>query len=174
VPSDDARNPGPSDLLLVARYAAVGIVVAIVAGVIAAESGSATPPWLIAAVCVIAGLIAGMGATVVARFATPPGRLPPPTRRLRTDRESGGLQRVERTIERGYAEVERFNLRVRPWLIELAEHRLRHHAAIDPHREPDRAREILGGSLWQLTQQPLTASPSPQQLADWVARIEAL
>ena len=172
--SAEQRADGPGDLLLIARYTGVGIVVGIAAAVIAAQSGSATPPWLLAAACVIGGLLVGMGAIVAARFRAPPGARPPPARRMRTDRESGGLQRVERTIERGYAEVERFNLRMRPWLVELAEHRLRHHAAIDPHREPDRARELLGGTLWQLTQQPLTVAPTRHQLAEWVARIEAL
>jgi hypothetical protein len=174
VTSDDQRDDGPTDLVLVVRYAAIGVGVAVVAAIIAADSGSATPAWLIATVCVVGGLIVGLGATVVARFATPPGRLPPPSRRTRTDRESGGLQRVERTIDRGVVEVDRFNLNLRPWLIDLAEHRLRHHAAIDPQHEPDRARDLLGGSLWQLTQQPMTAAPSRQQLAEWVARIEAL
>ena len=151
-----AERDRPSDLRLIARYAGIGVGVGI------------------AAAGVIGGLLVGLGAIVAARFEVPPGALPPPARRTRTDRESGGLQRVERTIERGYVEVERFNLRMRPWLVELAEHRLRHHAAVDPHREPDRARELLGGTLWQLTQQPLTTAPTRQQLADWVARIEAL
>jgi hypothetical protein len=169
-----AERKGSSELRLMARCAAIGIGVGIAVAVITSQSGASTPPWLLAVACVVAGLLVGLGAIMAERFEVPPGALPAPSRRARTDRESGGLQRVERTIERGYVEVERFNLRMRPWLVDLAEHRLRHHAAVDPHREPDRARELLGGTLWQLTRQPLTTAPTRQQLAEWVARIEAL
>ena len=58
--------------------------------------------------------------------------------RTPTDRESGGLLRVERAIENGMLDVDRFNARVRPWLVELAEARLVHRARRRPESRPGR------------------------------------
>jgi hypothetical protein len=162
------------EALVLVRYAAAGVVAAVIGFIAARQADTVTPAWVVAGACLIAGLLVGVGAIVWSTYSPPPGSLPTHARRRRTDRESGGLHRVERTIERGLREVEPFNSRVRPWLIRLAEQRLRHHLSVDLDRDPESARELLGGSLWQLMQQPLTTVPTQQQLAEWVARIEAL
>lgn len=162
------------EAVVFARWACLGAIGGLIGWIAASASHSATPAWLVASTCVIAGVLIGTGSVVWSNYAPPPGSLPALGRRRRTDRESGGLQRVQRTVENGLREAERFNQRMRPWLIELAEQRLRQRASVDPHHDPDSARELLGGSLWQLTQQPLTTAPTQQQLAEWVARIEAL
>jgi hypothetical protein len=165
----DRSSPGRDELIAFARCAAAGLVAAVVGAVIAYQTGTATPPWLIGAVCLAGGLLLGGAAVVSSAYHPPPGSLLPPSVRTRTDRESGGLQRVERMLERGVDEVDRFNSHLRPWLVQLAEQRLRHHPSGD-----HLSRERLGDSLWQLTQQPLTTAPTRKQLAEWISRIESL
>jgi F0F1-type ATP synthase assembly protein I len=166
------------ELRVLARYTGAGLVAAVIGYIASRSTHTVTPPWLVVAACVIVGLLVGVAAIVWSTYTPPPGSLPTLSRRRRTDRESGGLHRVERTIERSLREVEPFNARVRPWLIRLAEQRLRHHLTVDRYStleaNPESARELLGGSLWQLMQQPLTTVPTQQQLAEWVARIETL
>lgn len=158
---------------LVGRFVAVGVVVGTVAGLGAAQAGWAAPE-LVGVGCLVGALLLAALVVLGSGYRPPPGPLPAEAPRAPTDRESGGLRRVERTLEDGLREVDRFNSRVRPWLVRLAEQRLRHHGAVDPHRDPETTRDLVGGTLWQLMQQPLTTVPTRQQLAEWVARIEAL
>lgn len=162
------------DIALVARFAGVGVVGGVLAGIAADQSDVAGPPWLVG-VAVLAGtLLLAAGGLAARDYRPPPGRPFGSLRRTRTDRETGGLRRVERMLDAGLAETDRFNLRVRPWLVDLAEQRLRHRAAVDLQHDPDTARSLLGGSLWQLTQQPVTTPPTRAELMDWIARLEAL
>jgi hypothetical protein len=163
----DRSSVGWNDLVLFARYAGLGVAASVAGTVVAYQLGTATPPWIIGTVCLAGGLLLGGGAVVASAYRPQPAHLRAPSIRSRTDREAGGLQRVERTLERGFAEVERFNLRVRPWLVDLAGQRLRRH-------DPTGHRELLGGSLCQLIEKPLTVPPTRKQLAEWIARIEAL
>jgi hypothetical protein len=174
-----ARRPARAerrrqDIALVARFVGVGIVGGVLAAVAADQSAVAAPPWLIGVAVLAGALLLAAGGLAVRGYEAPPGRPFGLLRRSRTDRETGGLRRVERLIETGLAETDRFNLRVRPWLVELADQRLRHRADVDLQHDPDTARTLLGGSLWQLTQQPATTAPSRAQLADWISRLEQL
>jgi hypothetical protein len=162
------------ELRLFARFVLTGVAAGIAAGIGVEQAGWATPGWLVGVGCLVAALLLGTLVLLAADFEPPPGPLVTRLRRTPTDRESGGLRRVERIVDDGLRDVDRFNSRVRPWLVRLAEQRLRHHSAIDLHHDPDSARDLLGGSLWQLMQQPLTTAPTQQELARWVARIEAL
>lgn len=162
------------DLRALVRFGGVGLVAAAVATGAGYQADIDTPPWIVGAMIAIAGLVLAAGAIVANRYRPLRRRGPTQARRWRSDRESGGLKRVELTLDRGLADVDRFNDRVRPWLVRLAEQRLRHRAAIDPRLDPDTARTLLGGSLWQLMTQPLTTAPSRRQLAEWVTRLEQL
>jgi hypothetical protein len=180
LPTDpDGRPLSPAqrrrqDLGLLARFGASGLVLALVGGIATRQSGLVTPPWVVAVACFTGVLLLALGALAVRGYEPPPGRPVALVPRPPTDREAGGLRRVERIVDTGLREVDRFNLRVRPWLIELAESRLRHRGDTDLHHDPDKAHDLLGGSLWQLTQQPLTTAPTRAELAEWIARLEAL
>ena len=142
------------DLGTMARFVAVGCVAALIGGIATQKSGLATPPWLVALAAFRRDADARPRRArrrAVPAAARPADRAGAPAP---TDRESGGLRRVERVDRRGLRDVDRFNLRMRPWLIDLADQRLRHRAGIDPHHDPDTAHDLLGGPLWQLTQQP--------------------
>ena len=159
---------------MLVRFGSAALVAAFVGGIAAQQSGLATPPWVVAAACFAGVLLLALGALAIRGYRPPPGRPIALVPRAPSDRESGGLRRVERVVEAGLREVDRFNLRVRPWLVELAEQRLRHRAGIDLQHDPDTAHDLLGGPLWQLTRQPLTTAPTRAELADWIARLEAL
>ncbi|WP_432946432.1 hypothetical protein ACQPXM_08210 [Kribbella sp. CA-253562] len=67
-----------------------------------------------------------------------------------------------------------FVRRIRPMLLELATDRLVHRHGIDPDREPDRARALVGDQVWELITgtEPATASFADIELA--VQTIEKL
>jgi hypothetical protein len=167
-----------AERFVLGRYAALAVAAGGIGWVTAAESHTGTPPPVVGLACFVGGLLAGAAAIVWAAYRPPPGSLATMAPRRRTDRESGGLQRVERTLERGLNDVDRFNDRVRPWLVRLTEQRLRHHAALDLYElvvtEPESAHQLLGGSLCKLIREPRTTAPTRPELAEWVARIEAL
>lgn len=160
--------------MLLLRFGGAAVVAGLVGGIATQQSALATPPWVVGSAAFAGVLLIGLGALAVRDYEPPPGRPYALVPRAPSDRESGGLRRVERVVDTGLRDVDRFNLRIRPWLVTLAEQRLRHRADLDLHDDPDKARDILGGSLWQLTQQPLTTAPSRTELADWIARLEAL
>ena len=155
------------------RYAVGGLAAGGLGGVAAYQAG-APAPWVVGVACLIGVLLTGVLIAALAGFHPPAGAPVGAARRKPTDRESGGLRRVERTIDVGLRDVDRFNLRVRPWLVHLAEQRLLHRAGVDLTREPDSARDLLGGTLWQLTQQPRTTAPTQREVGEWIARLEAL
>ena len=92
--------------------------------------------------------------------------------------ESGGfpeLYLLEHRLSWGSVDPERFELRVRPQLVQLTEERLRQRHGIDPWRQPDRARGIVGEPLWLLmTGPPTLRAPTPSQLADLVTQLERI
>jgi hypothetical protein len=163
------------DLSVLIRFGAAAAAAEVIGTLVAAnDTGVDAPPWLVGVACAVGVLIVGAGVLASHGYRAPPGRLHRSFHRTRTDRESGGLRRVERLIDNGFRDTDRFNLRVRPWLLELAEQRLRHRSAVDLQHDPDTARTLLGESLWQLTQQPAATAPTRPELADWIARLEAL
>jgi len=85
------------------------------------------------------------------------------------------LYLLEHRLSWGSVDPERFELRVRPQLVQLAEERLRQRHGVDRWREPDRARGIVGEPLWLLmTGPPTVRPPSPSQVADLVAHLERI
>lgn len=170
---DGSDDRGRRDLAVLGRYLGPSVAVGLVAAVVVEHSGSATPPWLVVALCVTAGLLAALGSLIGASFRAPPGALAAAAVRHRTDRESGGLQRVERLLENSLSDLDRFNERLRPWLIQLAGQRLLRRANVRLD-DAEAARPLLGDSLWEMTQSPRTSTPTRQQLREWVARIEVL
>ena len=93
---------------------------------------------------------------------------------MRTDRERGGTQRLARRSRAGSRDPDRFDLRVRPVLTGLADHALRRRHGVDLRSQPERARELLGDSLWQTIRTAPATPPTRRQLAEWVARLESL
>ncbi len=84
---------------------------------------------------------------------------------------------LEYRLSWGSVERQRFEQRVRPLLVRLVDERLRQRHGIDPAREPDRARKIVGEQLWQLrtgTPTPGEKPPSPREVAATVELIEAI
>ena|SRR5215475_6839739 len=82
---------------------------------------------------------------------------------------------LEHRLSWGSVDAERFEERVRPQLVRLADGRLRQRHGVDRWREPDRARGIVGEPLWLLmTGSRPTRPPSPRQLADLVAQLERI
>ena len=169
----DHSSPRRARVVFATRYLLVGLAAGGLGGVTAYKLGTPSP-WVIGVACLVGVLVAAAAVATLADYHPPAGAPVGETRRKPTDRESGGLRRVERAIENGLRDVDRFNLRVRPWLVELAEQRLRHHCGVDLAREPDSARDLLGGTLWQLTQQPRTTAPTQREVGEWIARLEAL
>ncbi len=160
-------------ILTAARYAGIGLAAGALGALIAYESGQPVP-WLVGTACLIAVLLIGTLVTALGSYNPPAGAPFGTASRTQTDRESGGLLRVERAIKNGMLDVDRFNARVRPWLVELAEARLVHRGGVDPSREPDAARGLLGPSLWQLIQAPRTVAPTQREFGEWIARLEEL
>ncbi len=171
MPRADAVRRGR--IIAAARYAGIGLAAGVIGALIAYESGQPVP-WLVGTACLIAVLLIGTVVTAVGSYDPPAGAPLGTAPRTPTDRESGGLLRVERAIKNGMLDVDRFNVRVRPWLVELAEARLVHRAGVDPSRDPEAARDLLGPSLWQLVQRPRTNAPSQREFGEWIARLEAM
>ncbi len=71
-------------------------------------------------------------------------------------------------------EAARFTDVVTRPLIDLVDERLRLRHGVERSAEPDRARALMGDQLWSFLFGELRASPTPAELADVVARIEAL
>ena len=84
---------------------------------------------------------------------------------------------LEYRLSWGSVERQRFEQRVRPLLVRLVDERLRQRHGIDPARDPDRARKIVGEQLWQLrtgTPTPGERPPTPREVAATVELIEAI
>jgi hypothetical protein len=150
-----------------------GGVGAVAALLIVSWDGGSVRPWLVVAIAVTVALVA---VGVLALAAMQPAYVPELRRpkRVRTDRERGGTEQAARLLDKSMRDPGRFGELLRPQLVELAAHRLRRRHGVDFRRDPDRARDLVGDSLWQLMATPQQNTPSYQQLGDWVARIEAL
>jgi len=72
------------------------------------------------------------------------------------------------------SDPERFARTVQPMLAELADERLRQRHGVTRASDPARARELLGDPLWTFLATPVTRSPTPREVAAFVAQLEAL
>jgi len=126
--------------------------------------------------CLVVGL--AVAATWRLVGATRPDPDPPAPGPATPEPESGRfpeLYLLEHRLSWGSVDPERFETRVRPQLVRLAEERLRQRHGVDRWRQPDRARGIVGEPLWLLmTGPPTTRPPSPSQVADLVAQLERI
>jgi hypothetical protein len=130
------------------------------------------------------GLCLAIGIAVVATWrllaaAVPPVELADPAPvEPEPEPPSGGfesLSKLEHGLSWGSVDVERYEARVRPQLVRLAEDRLRRHHGVDLAGQPEAARAILGEPLWQLmTGAPSSKPPSPSQLASLLAALERI
>ena len=124
--------------------------------------------------CVAAGLAIALCVRLAGLVLAPP-EPPAPA----PDREPPGdgllvLSSLESLLSWGAADPDRFRSRVRPLLVELATERLRTRRGIDPARQPDPARRVLGEPLWQLMTVPPARSPDRAELDRLVAAIERI
>ncbi|HEU4949112.1 MAG TPA: hypothetical protein VFT31_18330 [Kribbella sp.] len=67
-----------------------------------------------------------------------------------------------------------FERLIRPLLLELTRDRLLHRRGIDPEVEPDRARAVVGGGLWELISGPTARTASYAEIEQAVQTIEKL
>lgn len=138
------------------------------------RTGHPVRPWLVLALCLTGAVVAGALRVLTVQVPPPGQALAALPRRVLTDRERGGVVRLARALESGIESVDRFDTRVRPMLARLADHELRRRHGVDLRSHPERARELLGDSLWQIIRTPPTTPPPRRQVAEWVARLEAL
>lgn len=143
-----------------------------VASVLISTSGGSVRPWLVVAIATTVAVLAFAIWTLslVLPAQVPEFRRP---KRVRTDRERGGTEQAARLLDKAMRDPGRFADVVRPQLIELAAHKLWRRHRVDFRHDPDRARDLVGESLWQLmTSKP--SAPTYDQLAEWLTRIESL
>lgn len=128
------------------------------------------------------GLCLVVGIAVVASWrllvaATPPVDLAgaPAVEAESASVEFESLSGLEHSLSWGSVDVERYEARVRPQLVRLAEDRLRQRHGVDLAGQPEAARRIVGEPLWEL----MTGGPSPRppnlaRLAGLLAEIERM
>jgi hypothetical protein len=141
--------------------------------------------WLVArlasyrapAVLYVAVGLAVVGSWRLAVAAGPPPE-PPEPGSGEPDPVPGGfasLSTIEYRLSWSSVDRGRFEERLRPQLVRLAEERLRQRHGVDPAQQPDLARRILGEPLWLLMTAPASGPPpSPVQLAALLTAIERL
>lgn len=126
--------------------------------------------------CFVTGLVAAAGWRLV-RTTVP---LPVAADDLEPPEETYGdgfdeLASLEHGLSWGSVDTERFDQRVRPLLVDLAHERLRSRRDVDPRRQPDQARRIVGESLWELmTGPPPSRPPSRAELTRLVESLERI
>lgn len=84
---------------------------------------------------------------------------------------------LEYRLSWGSVERSRFEQRVRPLLIRVADERLRQRHGIDYHADPGPARTIVGEELWHLmTRDPITTgkAPSHREVTALVSAVERI
>jgi hypothetical protein len=86
------------------------------------------------------------------------------------------LSTLEHRLSWGSVDRERYETRLRPQLARLAEERLRQRHGVDPARQPDLARQIVGEPLWQLMTGPPVSGdpPTPRLIGDLLTYIERI
>jgi hypothetical protein len=136
-------------------------------------------PWLVIALSMSAALLFAVpvrAAVLLDRSgASRPDSDPYETSTTkRNDKERGGLERFEWLIGVAMREPSRFDHVLRTRLCTLTDQRLRTKYGLDSRTDPNRAREIVGESLWRLMMAPVQTPPRRAQVEEWVATIERL
>lgn len=130
--------------------------------------------------CIGLGLALGLALGLVRVVAG--GQVEPPAPPAREADEApapyADLYFIEYRLSWGSVERERFERRVRPLLVRLATERLIQRHGIDPDREPNRARQIVGEQLWMLMTGPAAPEdsrpPRPKEVDELVRAIEQI
>jgi len=110
--------------------------------------GLAVRSWMVGLGMVIATVLIGTSLATHPRLAIPAVRLRRPA--AADKGRPPGLEEVERAIDFGSWNQSDLQHRLRPILLEVAEHRLGSRRGIDYERQPERARAVLGEDLWGL------------------------
>ena len=168
--TDSGRWGGTSPLVALVGS---GAVIGVATWIALSHTGHPVRPAVVVGLCVVGGVVAAVLRVVTIQVTRPPA-VAADLRRVVTDRERGGVQRFARILESGLDSTDRFDLRVRPQLVRLADHALRRRHGVDLRSRPDLAHDLLGDSLWQMIRTTPKRPPTRQELAAWVARIEAL
>jgi hypothetical protein len=132
------------------------------------------------AFCLLVGLAAAASWRLAAAVRAPdePGPLD-----LDPDRATGShrngfeiLTALEHRLSWSSFDAERFEQRLRPQLVRLAEERLRRQHGVDADRQPDLTRQIVGERLWELMTMPgpTTVAPDRSQLSALLADLERI
>jgi hypothetical protein len=126
--------------------------------------------------CLVVGVaVAASWRLLVA--ATPPVDLASPVAAEPEPSSVGfeGLSGIEHGLSWGSVDLDRYEARVRPQFVRLAEDRLRRHHGVDLAGQPAAARRIVGEPLWQLmTGAPSLRPPTMAQLASLLAEIDRI
>jgi hypothetical protein len=126
---------------------------------------------------VLSGLAVVAGWRLAIAVRPPPDPLPvPPEDDAESYRNGFDLLSIlEHRLSWGSFDAERYEARLRPRLRALAEERLQRRHGVDPARQPDLARQIVGEDLWQLMTGPaVTAPPDRRRLTRLVDALEAI
>ena len=155
--------------------AAITLVAALAIGLTPAPPAVVLRLWLVGTGGVVALLLGRMIVADQPRLRVEPiawrRPAPPPAGR------PPGLDEVERAVDFGSWNQADFQHRLRPILVEVAEHRLASRRGIDMTRQPERARSVLGEVAWRLlSPEPAGADPRGPGVppANIRAAIEAL
>lgn len=153
--------------------------------VVVVGSALGAAAWLLAllasyraavALCLVLGL-AVVGSWRLAVAVGPPPE-PPDPGAADAEPEEGGfasLSTLEYRLSWSSVDRSRYEERLRPQLVRLAEERLRQRHGVDPAAQPDLARRILGEPLWLLMTAPPTGGPpSPRRLAELLTDLERI
>jgi hypothetical protein len=160
--------------VLLAKAIAIALVVAAIIWAVLALGGlRARPGYCFGVALAVAILV------VLVRVVLAPGEAIPD----RAD-TSGGSQQpyadlyfLEYRLSWGSVERSRFEQRVRPLLIRVADERLRQRHGVDFNTDPGKARGIVGENLWQLmTRETITegAPPTHREVTALVSAIERI
>jgi hypothetical protein len=160
--------------VLLAKAIAIALVLATIVWTVLALGGlRARPGYCFGVALAIAILV------VLIRAVLAPGEAIP-------DRSEGSgtnqtpyadLYFLEYRLSWGSVERSRFEQRVRPLLIRVADERLRQRHGVDFNTDPGKARGIVGEDLWQLmTRETITEGPPPthRQVTALVSAIERI
>jgi hypothetical protein len=160
------------------RAVAFAAVVSGSVWVLARALGYAMPyPLLLLAVLSVAGLrriLSTAPAPPLPIVTRPPTPEPSPFAGAAVDGLEAAVSRWENRLTYTAHDPQRFATAALPRLREIADERLRQRHGVTRADDPERARDLLGPTLWRLMHENPTRNPTPRDLATVVAQLEAL